>query len=235
MNPAELDARERVGTVYAALDRLAPEDLTNAPVPPRDLEERTVLLAELERIADRRGRGPLLDEARATLHDGLADRAASRFRDESGAAGRVTTGRAEDIAGMALALEDAVSVAATEDLLHPRDAAALADPGRRMLGLDPLPGSEPEPLPPASGWAPSDDDWRASEAGGPAEVDRDQPMGGNRTMQQRFFELVGAAGAFVSLGVGLVMDQPVLGVLGAIVIAGLAWTFAHYRWPINRP
>jgi hypothetical protein len=235
MNAAEREARARVEMVFAAVDRLAPEDLTSTLVPPRDLEERTVLLADLERVADQRGRGSLLDEARATLREGLAARAATRFRDETGVVGRVTIGRPEDLAQLALALEDAAAVAATEDLLDPRDAAVLADPGRRVLGLDPLPAASLETVPAAHGWAPSAADWQASQAGGSAGVDHDEPMAGSRALQGRFFEFVGAAGAMLSLGFGLVTGQPVLGVLGGLVIAGVAWLFGRYRRPINRP
>jgi hypothetical protein len=39
----------------------------------------------------------------------------------------------------------------------------------------------------------------------------------------------------LALGLGLVADQPGIGMLGALAIAGLAWTFARYRRPINRP
>jgi hypothetical protein len=235
MNPAEREARARVEEVYAAVDRLTPEDLAHTPLPPRDLEERAALLAELERVVARWGRGALLDEARDTLRQALAARAMSRYRAESGAVGVVTGGRPEDVAQLVLALEDAVAVAVAEDLLDPRDAAALADPGRRIVRLEPLAASSLEPDPPASGWAPRSEDWEASEDGGSASVDHDEPMAGNRAIQARFFELVGAAGALLVLGAGLAADQPGLGVLGALAIAGLAWTFAHYRRPINRP
>ncbi len=235
MDPAEREARTRVEAVYAAVDRLTPDDLARTPVPPRDHEERTLLIAELERTADRWGRGTLLDAARDALGQALATRAVSRFRAESGAVWVTTGGRTEDVAGLVLAIEDAVAVAATEDLLDPRDAAALADPGRRLLRLEPLPASATEPVPSASGWAPSPQDWAASDDGGPTAVDHEDPMVGNRRVQARSFGLIGAAGAMVTLGIGLAVDQPGLGVLGGLVIAGLAWAFARYRRPINRP
>jgi hypothetical protein len=223
-----------VEAVYAAVDRLTPDDVLNTPVPSRDLEERTVLLADLERTADRWGRGTLLDEGRDATRRALSTRMVSRFRAESGAVGIVTGGRADDFAQLVLAIEDAIAVAATEDLLDAGDAATLADPGRRILGLEPLAASDIGPVPGASGWEPSAEDWAAAD-GGRAAVDREEPMSGGRTLQATFFAIGGAFFAVCALAAGVANDQPLLGAAGAGAVALLAFTFATYRRPVNRP
>jgi hypothetical protein len=230
VNAGERAARERVEAVYAAVDRLTPEDLSWTSVPDRDLEERTVLLADLEHEVDRHGRGALLDEARTWLRDAIAQRVASRgWFPEVGVAGISRLGRADDIADVRLALEDAVSVAVAEDVIDPVTAAALADPGRRLLRMDPLPASSVEPVPAADPWEPSPADWAAAVDDGPAVVDGEQPMDGSRGMQAVFFAGVGAFGALTAIVLGLAGDQWLLGVLAAVAIGVLAWTFATYR------
>jgi hypothetical protein len=235
VNAGERAARERIEDVFTAVDRLSPEALSWPSVPDRDLVERTVLLAELEREADRSGRGALLDEAREQLRDTVRRRIVARHYPEAGVAGVSFLGRPEDAAGVALALEDAVSVAVAEDLLHPDDAAALADPGRRLLRMEPLPGSSLGPVPAAPSWEPSPADWTAATGDGPAAVDAEEPMRGSRRIQAIFFGLVGGFGVLMALAVGLSYDEWLLAIAAAAAIAVLAWTFATYRRPINRP
>lgn len=230
MNQGERAARERVEAVYTAVDRLTPDDLAWSSFPARDLEARAALLADLERDVGRVGRRALLDEARGWLRDAIAQRVTSRASyAESGAIGLARMARPGDIANIALALEDAVSVAVAEDLLRPADAAALGDPGRRLLRMEPLPASPMEPVPPAGAWEPSATDWAAATDDGPSAVDRDEPMGGSRTMQRTFFGLVGGFAVVAALGIGFGNEQPLLGILGAGAAAALAWTFATWR------
>lgn len=228
MNAGERAARERVEAVYEAVDRLTPDDLRLTPLAVRDMEARDGLLADLERLADRNGRGELLDEARDWLRDAVAARTLARYQPEAGVWGVPAGGVVEDQVSVFLALEDMVSVAVVGDLLDPADAASLSDPGRMVVGLTPLPIPGEEPEPPANAWEPSASDWAAA-SGGPTAVDPDEPLGGGRALQRTFFGVLGVSGVVGALGVGFANDQPVLGVLGAVAIGLLAWTFATWR------
>ncbi len=230
MNAGERAARERVEAVYAAVDRLTPDDLRLTTMPVRDKAVREGLVAGLERAAVRAGRGELLGEARAWLRQAIGARTLARYRPEAGVWGVSAGGLVQDRVEVLLALEDTVSVAATEDLLDPREAAALADPGRGLLGLAPLTthGSEPEP-PPAGTWEPSAADWAAAVDDGPAAVDVDEPMSGGRAIQRMFFWVAGGFGAVTLLALGAITAQPVVGILGACAAITLAWAFATYR------
>jgi hypothetical protein len=227
VNAGERAARERVEAVYAAVDELNAVDLRTLRMPPLDMESREVLLADLQREVDRNGRGAMLDEARNWLRDGVWSRVGQAPSDPRLAVGMAPLD-ADQFADVLLALSDAVSVAVAEDLLPPEDAADLADPGRRLLRLEPLAASSLEPEPGASTWEPTADDWAAAAAG-PAGVDPDEPMAGTRTMQAAFFGVVGGLGGLAALGIGLAQGEPLLGLLGAAAVAALAWTFATYR------
>ncbi len=165
--PGERAARERADAIFAAADSLSAEDLHRTVVPRRDLEERQILLADLERLADGHGRGSLLDESRRWLRDGLLVRAAGIWTSGSRAMPVGTGARAEDEVQLVLAIEDAVSVAVVEDLLEPAAAATLANPGRWLLGLEPLPGA-------AAGRA-AGDDWTEKAAPSDEPGDPDTP------------------------------------------------------------
>lgn len=233
MNAGEHAARERVEAVYAAVDRLTPEDLSNLVLADRDLEQRTVRLADLERVADRAGRAPLLDEARTWLNEALAQRVLARAW--AGAFGMSLVGRAEDIAEVRLALEDAVSVAVVEDLLDPASAGSLADPGRRILGLEPIAAPPPDATPAEAPWEPSASDWADAAASGAEAVDHEEPMAGGRDLQAWFFGVAGGFGVLATLAFGAVLDQLPLAVLASLAIAAVAWTLATYHRPIQRP
>ncbi len=229
MNQGERAARERVEVVYAAVDRLTPDDLRLTPMPVRDPEARDRLVAHLEEAAVRAGRADLLGEARGWLRDAIGARTLARQAPESGVWGVSAGGQVADRVEVFLALEDAVSVAATEDLLDSEEAAALADPGRQLLGLEPLPAPGGDPSPVKLAWEPSASDWAAASDEGPAAVDSDEPMAGSRTMQRTFFGVVGGFAVVVALGIGFSNNQPLLGILGAGATAALAWTFATWR------
>lgn len=227
MDAAEREARRRVEAVYAAIDRLGPEALSSTPLPELDHEDRTIRLNALEVEADIAGRGPLLDEARAWLRDALAQRIVSRGRrPESGVWGVSDIGRAEDIAAMLTRLDDAVAVAVAEDLVDPADAAALANPGRAVLGLAPLPDwpsalppdarSRPpeEPAPPA--WEPSAADWAASEDGGASEVQWRWWKAPHEASQGRLLSVV------VITGAGAMAGMVLFGLVGLLAVGGLA-------------
>ncbi len=143
--PGEGAVRARVEAVFDAADRLSPPELWLPDVPRRDEGERRDLVADLEELASRYGRRPLLDEARGRVRDELMERAVSRSVSSSGAMGQQVGGRAEDLTRLLAAIEDAVAVAVVEDVLDPAAAATLANPGRILLGLMPLPGRPQEP------------------------------------------------------------------------------------------
>jgi hypothetical protein len=225
---ADRDARERVETVYAAVDRLTPDDLRLTVLPVRDTEARERLVAHLEDAAVEADLGTLLGEARAWLRDAIGARTLARFQAEAGAFGVSAGGAVEDRVAVLLALEDTVSVAVAQDLLDPAEAAALADPGRRLLGLEPLaaPGAVPEP--PAGSWEPSPADWAAASEG-PAVVDHTEPVSGGRAIQRATFGTLGAFGVAGALLYGIASDQLLLGILAGAAIAAIAFTFATWR------
>jgi len=225
----ERAARERVEAIYAAADALSPEDLRLTVMPVRERETRARLIAHLEAAAVDADRGMLLADARSWLREALGARTLSRSRPEAGVWGVSAGGAPGDLVEVLLALEDTVSVAATEDLLDPVEAATLADPGRQLLGLEPLPIPGGAPSRPANAWEPSPDDWAAAVDEGPAAVDPAEPMAGSRVVQRAVFGVLGAFAAAAALLYGVVSDQLLLGVLGAGAAAALAWTFATWR------
>ena len=135
--PADRAARERVDEIFAAIDRLSPDQLWGVVIGARDMDERARSLATLEAAVAARRRDELLDDARATIRDVLHGRVAAAH--PVGTYGiTITSGsRVEDRVAISLAIDDAVSVAVAEDLIEPDMAARLADPGRALLGLDP--------------------------------------------------------------------------------------------------
>jgi hypothetical protein len=229
VNQGERAARERVEEVYAAADRLTPEDLQFMTVAWRDPDERQAKLDVLEELVDRHGRGDLLDEARDWLHEALDARSVARTYVEGGLGRYPALGRPEDQVQVMLALEDAVAVAVAEDLLRPAEAAALADPGRQLLGMERLEGSpEPPEESEPSGWEPSADDWVAASDGESA-VDANEPMTGVRPMRVAFFTVAAVIGVPAAILFGLANDALPMGVLGAGAVLALCWTFATYR------
>ncbi|HYO44254.1 MAG TPA: hypothetical protein VES19_13745, partial [Candidatus Limnocylindrales bacterium] len=212
MNQGERAARERVEAVYLAVDRLTPDDLRLTPMQTRDAETRALLVARVESVAADAGRGILLGEARSWLREAIGARTLARYQPEAGVWGVPSGGVVQDRVEVLLALEDAVSVAVTQDLLDPDEAALLADPGRRLLGLEPLPVPGVAAEPPPNAWEPSATDWAAAAGEGPAAVDPDEPMAGSRTVQRAVFGTLGAFAVAFALLYGITTDQLVLGI-----------------------
>jgi hypothetical protein len=250
MQAGERTARLRVDAVYAAVDRITPDDLRLTPLAARDPATRGRLIAELEATAARHGRGPLLAEARDWLREALSGRVLARYHLETGIWATNTSGRVEDQVAVFLALDDVVAVAVAEDLVDTDAAAWLAGPGRQLLGLAPLgapgipaasvtpaapvsPGEPdgPRTAPPA--WEPSAEDWAAANAG-PAAVDPEERMAGPHRLRVAAFAAVAVVGVPAAVGWGLSNDGPLLGVLGAAAVIALCWTFATYR-PARNP
>ncbi len=133
--PGEVAARERAEAIFRRLDELGSLRGQALVIPSRDLDDREVALTRLERVADLHGRGPLLDQALTAVRETLLVREASPGIEGPYGIDIRGTHRIEDEVAMLAAIEDAVAVAITEDLLEPADAITLSTPGRRMLGV----------------------------------------------------------------------------------------------------
>jgi hypothetical protein len=227
-DPAERAARERVEVVFAAVDSLAPGQLTQLVIAGRDPDARDHWLGTLEAAVAARGRDDLLDEARDAVRAALQARLADML--PVGAHGITTLGasRVEDRVEVVAAIDDAVSVAVAEDLLEPDVAAALAGPGRSLLGLDPLPGGGEATR--AGGnpiWEPSPDEWLEAEVA--SGTDAGAPMPGVRGMRLIFVGAVALFGMMTAITAGLANDQLLLGILAAAAVGAVCWTFATFR------
>lgn len=235
-DPADRAARERVEEVFAAIDRLSPDQLWGVVIGARDMDERKRSLAILESAVAARRRDDLLDDARAQVRDALHGRVGAAHPVGTYGITTSSASRVEDRVGVSLAIDDAVSVAVAEDLLELDMAARLADPGRALLGLDPLPGLEPSPdgaettgRAAAPGWEPSPEDWRE------AALDEAEPqtppaaLSGTHLMRVALFSVVAVVGATTAAVVGTVNDTPVVGVLAAVAIVLVCWTLATFQ------
>ena len=117
-----------------------------------------------------------------------------------------------------------------EDLLEPDVARLLADPGRRLLGLEPLDAGSParrrrrrdaglgSPAPP-SGRTPT---WRRPSI-------PTAPLPGVHGTRLILFGAIALIGIPTAIGAGLTSGQPILGILGAVAIGAVCWTFATFR------
>jgi hypothetical protein len=236
--PGERAARARVEALFERIDEIGPA-IRFLPVPRLDLVAREALLADVEGLADRNGRGALLDEARERLRDGLLRLAGTRL--QPGWIGQpiASTGTIEDQIARQMAIEDAVTVAVVEDLLDDDTIGALSSPGKRMLGM-PLPGFDGDRM--ADGAddtagrepsgdvttageaalddaAPDDDDRAAAEA----QVEAIEQEAALR--QRRAVVFVAAMAIVLPLGVAGGVSLPILVVI-AIAALFLAWVFA---------
>ncbi len=162
--PGETAARARVEAVFERLDALGP-DVFLLVTPRPDLERRPERLAELEAVAARFGRTPLLREAGRRVRDGLLSRPATRNVPIGYGQALFSSGSLEDQVAREIAIEDAVAVAVVEDVLDPEVAAALAWPGRQMLGL-PARSDDAERFGGAGGGRTGDPDKDADRLGG---------------------------------------------------------------------
>jgi hypothetical protein len=130
---AGLDAAQaRVEALFAAIDRLGPQDLDLVALPAPDPEERAARVRRLEALADEAGRRELLDDARDALQRELLERWTSQLRLAFGAESTMT-GRAADRAAAVTALRDLVAVAVMRDRLEQEDADALSEAGLVLL------------------------------------------------------------------------------------------------------
>jgi hypothetical protein len=226
-SPGETGARERVEALFERIDELGP-DIRRQPVPLVDVDEREVVLAELEALADRHGRGELLDEARQRVRDGL-------LKNESlGAIGAPfgigiqpsASATADDQVARLMAVEDLISAAVVVDLVDERSAEArsiilLSAPGRRLLGLpvpDPEPGADEDA---GLGDGQTDDTDAEADAIADAEAEAEAR---ESQRQRRAVVFVAALAIALPIGVAIGTSLPGLVIL-ALAALVLAWLF----------
>lgn len=227
--PGESAARGRVEEVFAAVDRLAARDLANVVVATVDPSDRNRRLESLESLAAARGRADLLADALQAVRrhlDTLVSEAQLVVMYGHGAS---VPARVEDQVRTYQAIEDAVAVAVMEDALDVDDARVLSSRGRSLLGLPPIGedragGGEPPRRPT---WEPSAAEW--VDAAGSSGIDRDAPMPGQRGFRWFLFGAIALIGIPAAIGGGVASGQVLLGVLFALAIGALCWTFATYR------
>jgi len=217
--PGELAARARVEALFARIDQLGP-DMLLLPVPGFDLEARDIALDELEDLADRRGRGALLDEARRRVRDGLPARTVARHPGYPVGESLVASGTVEDQVARMLAIEAAVSVAVVEDVLDPGTIAFLSAPGRRLLRLAPL--DPPEGPDERADDAPAPEGMTADDQ---ADADEADVEAASAKRQQRvaLFFLIGLIALLIAWSSGVAL--PIIAMI--LLASGLiAWLFA---------
>ncbi|MEO5966443.1 MAG: hypothetical protein ABIR11_13340 [Candidatus Limnocylindrales bacterium] len=245
--PGEPAAIARVEAMFRVIDQLGPADLARVPIPRLDIEDREIRLAELERLADHAGRGRLLDDARDALTSALVGRFGDRLPYPYSLQ-PLGSPRTVDQAAIVMALRDVVAVSVMEDRLDPADAAALAGPGWRLLGIrdgpdDAVAGSEDAhgapPHAPTSHVRvdePSDADWAAAarDAARDAVAEADEPARGyvppgTRVMRLAFFGSLAVLGIPAVMIAGFASDNLTMGLLGAGAVGALCWTFATWH------
>jgi hypothetical protein len=230
--PGETAARARVEALFARIDELGTA-LLLMPVETPDLEARAAGVLDLETLADRLGRGPLLDEARQRVRDGFLLRTVSRQPPAwTGTQPLISSGTVDDQVARLTALEDVVAVAVVEDQLDPGTAAFLSGPGLRALGLPVL---EPDArVPGAAGdasaaldgeAAPARDEEDAEEAAAAAEAEAEAIEAQAALRQRRAVLFVTAMAIAVPLGVAAGISLPLMVVIGLAALF-LAWVFA---------
>jgi hypothetical protein len=223
-DPGTRAAWARVEALFQNLDDLGSSVLLVASrggLSPADREE---LHARAEDLADRLGRGELLEAATKHLDAALASRLAGPVYRYS-----TNTARPEDLASVASALRDLLLVTVVEDRLATEDADRLGAAGRFVLGL---PGGGavlaetraagvviPEP---------TEADWADAEAG-PAAVDPDSGVIGSRRTVAVGLWGIGAVVAAGLLAIWFAGGNPAVGLGGSVVALLVAASLASRR------
>jgi hypothetical protein len=137
MDPAEADARARLEKLFAAFDRLTPDELARIGYRPAPDEERDELLDAVDEAARLTGRVGLVDQAREAAREAVMQRysAGSLHPTFIGLNWGLSQGTVETRVGIAEALADAAAAAVVEDALDPEVAAALALDAAAITGL----------------------------------------------------------------------------------------------------
>ena len=255
-NPGERATRARLEDLMTRIDRLSPADLNTAPIPHPDADARDLLVAMAEAAADRSGRGELLDEAREAVRDALLRRYVDQWPSRPYGSAYHPVARTEDQAAVITALEDAVAVAVTEDLLDREDAAALAGPGMLVLGAAGDRGvhrarrhagghaltreaalaaeadeaAEAEDESASTAGAPTAEDWAAADRGETA-VAPGESYPAQRSVIRFGLIVIGIAGAAMGLAWGFTATQPLIGILLSVAVVAICLTLATYQRP----
>ncbi len=76
-------------------------------------------------------------------------------------------------------------------------------------------------------WEPSPDEWHEAEVS--TGMDPAAPLPGVRAMRLIFFGAVAVIGIAAALGLGIANDQLLFGILAAVAVGAVCWTFATFR------
>ncbi len=128
MDAGERAARERLETLFRAVDRLTQSDLARIGFRAAPEDERESLLEAIDEAAERTGRVALVHEARKAAFEAVMGRYASGMFQPTfvGLNWGLSQGTVEDRVAIAEAFADAAAAAVVEDALDPEIAAALA-------------------------------------------------------------------------------------------------------------
>lgn len=130
-------ARDRLDTFLARLERLELEDLRLLSLPLPDPTERAALLAEVDRVAETTSRRALVEDARSAARDAVMRAYASHQYEPTwiGLNWARSLGTSRDRLGLMLAAEDAAVAAVVGDLLDEDLAAELSEPFEQAAGM----------------------------------------------------------------------------------------------------
>jgi hypothetical protein len=203
---ADKAALERVERLFAAFDRLTPDELGRIGFRAGDEDQHERLLDAVDEAAVRTGRTALVDQVRLLAHETVLRRYATGTLHPTWIALNwgVSQGTIEDRVAIVEALTDAAAAAVVEDALDPEIAAALTLDAQHVLGL-------------AAG--------SVSDGSLARVIQRpdDPELGPSKTAQWARIALVVlvVSGTLVGLGIGLGLPEVVAGaiIVGLVIIA----------------
>jgi hypothetical protein len=137
MDAEERAARERLETLFAAINRLSPDELARIGFRAASPEERQPLLDAVAAAAVASGRQALVAEARAQVREAVMGRYASGILHPTFIALNwgLSQGTVEDRIAIAETLADAAASAIVEDVLDPEVATTLALDAAAITGM----------------------------------------------------------------------------------------------------
>ena len=137
MDADERAARDRLDTLFAAINRLTPDELARIGFRAAPPHERQPLLDAVTAAAEASGREALVEEARAAARRAVIGRYATGMLHPTfiGLNWGLSQGTVEDRIAIAETLADAAAGAIVEDVLDPEVAAALALDAEAITGM----------------------------------------------------------------------------------------------------
>jgi hypothetical protein len=137
MDADERAARDRLATLFQAINRLSPDELAGIGFRPAPPEERQPLLDAVAAAAEASGREALVEEARVDARRAVIGRYAAGMLHPTFIALNwgLSQGTVEDRIAIAETLADAAAAAVVEDVLDPEVAAALALDAEAITGM----------------------------------------------------------------------------------------------------